>query len=132
MSRQSVTRAAAISQLAVLFDRNGYVRRQNPARRKADGCMSYKKGDEVRLVANTPSERSRILQLLRTAGFKPGRPFVKDQRGRQYRVPLYGREQVARFLGTIKETKRAHAGRTQSLRGDSGKAADGLTGAPQG
>ena len=67
--------------------------------------MGYKKGDEVRLVANTPSELSRILQLLRTEGFKPGRPFLKDKQGSQYRVPLYGREQVARFLKKIEETK---------------------------
>ena len=31
--------------MAVFFFRNGYVRRHNPARRKADGCMGYKKGD---------------------------------------------------------------------------------------
>lgn len=119
---------AAAFELAAFFLRNGYVRRHNPARRKADGCMRYKKGDEVRLVANTPSERSRILELLRTAGFKPGRPFRKDKKGGQYRVPIYGREQVARFLQTIEETRQCQP----SLGGDSGKAADGLTGTPQG
>lgn len=110
MSRQSATQSAAISELAVLYDRNGYVRRHNPARRKADGCMVYKKGDEVRLVANTPSELARILQLLRTKGFKPGRPFLKHKQGSQYQVPLYGREQVARFLRKIEETKQCQQG----------------------
>ena len=111
MSRQSTTQSAAISELAVLYDRNGYVRRYNPARRKAEGCLVYKKGDEVRLVANTPSELARILQLLRTEGFKPGRPFSTHKQGSQDRVPLYGREQVARFLRKIEEINQGQSGR---------------------
>ena len=95
---------AVALELAALFRRNGYVRLHDPVRYAADGCMNYKKGDEVRLVANTEAERVRVLLLLRTAGFKPGRPFRKNEHGGQYRVPIYGREQVARFLRTIEET----------------------------
>jgi len=94
----------AVLELAACFLRNGYVRRHNPVRYAAVGCMKYKKGDEVRLVANDDVEREHILLLLQTAGFKPGRPFRKRKQGGQYRVPLYGREQVAHFLRIVEET----------------------------
>ncbi len=86
-----------LAQLGELFRRNGYVRRQNPKRLGRDG-RRYKKGDEVRLVANSADELRRIRRLLREAGFEPGRAFAK---GRQWRQPLYGREAVARFLDLI-------------------------------
>lgn len=93
---------AVVEQLAALFRRNGYVRRQDPRRRARDGYWGYKKGDEVRLVANSAAELRRIRMLLRRAGFTPGRPFAK---GRQWRLPLYGREVVARFLALIEGTR---------------------------
>ena len=105
MTKELTTPNATALELAAFFQRNGYVRRHDPVRYAADGCMKYKKGDEVRLVANTAAERVRIRQLLRTAGFKPGRPFRKDKQGGQYRVPIYGREQVARFLRIVEETR---------------------------
>ncbi len=88
---------AAIEQLARLFARNGYVRRQDPKRRKKEK-RRYKKGDEVRLVANNRAELRLIRRLLKQAGFKPGRPFAK---ARQYRQPVYGRTEVARFLAMV-------------------------------
>ena len=104
MKKAPTTPPPAVLELAAFFLRNGYVRRHNPARYAAVGCMKYKKGDEVRLVANDDVERARILLLLKTAGFKPGLPFRKGKRGGQYRVPIYGREQVARFLRIVEET----------------------------
>ncbi len=85
----------AIARLADFFDRNGYVRQQNAERLAVEGCGSYKKGDEVRLVAESLAELAEIRRLLRSAGFKLGRAFRKAN---QYRQPVYGREQVARFL----------------------------------
>lgn len=93
-----VSRATA-RQLARFFQRNGYVRRQNPERLRRDGAL-YKKGDEVRLVAESKAELALIRRLLRRAGFFPGRPFVK---GRQYRQPLYGCRDVARFLALVRQ-----------------------------
>jgi len=84
-------------QLRDFFDRNGYIRWQAPSRLD-EGRQRYKKGDELRLVANSAAELKVIRGLLRSAGFHPGRPFVK---GRQYRQPLYSREAVSRFLGLI-------------------------------
>ncbi len=89
-------------QLADFFHRNGYVRRLSKARRAAEG-QSYKKGDEVRLVARSMVELRRIRRLLRQAGFLPGRPFRK---GKQWRQPVYGRTETARFLALMREVKR--------------------------
>jgi len=87
-----------IARLADFFDRNGYVRQQNADRLSAEGYTAYKKGDEVRLVANSLAELAEIRRLLRAAGFKLGWPFRKAN---QYRQPVYGREQVARFLTLV-------------------------------
>jgi hypothetical protein len=87
-------------ELAQWFQRNGHVRRQNAARVAAEGFGLYKKGDEVRLMARSASELEAMRRLLRQAGFKPGRPFAK---GRQLCQPIYGRQQVARFLQLVAE-----------------------------
>jgi hypothetical protein len=63
--------------------------------------MQYKKGEEVRLIANGNEERVRIVRLLRRAGFKAGRPFRKGVGRTQFCIPVYGREQVARFLSMV-------------------------------
>jgi hypothetical protein len=86
------------AELARFFTRNGYVRRQNQRRLDEEGYMRYKKGDEVRLVAENRGELARIRSLLLRAGFRPGSPFVK---GRQFRQPVYGRGEVRRFLGLV-------------------------------
>lgn len=101
------TRPAAggdpIFRLAEFYRRNGYARWQDTRRAEKVGAKRYKKGDEVRLVANTPAELTLIRQLLLEAGFRPGLPFGK---GHQYRLPLYGREQVKQFLELIGELGR--------------------------
>ena len=91
---------AAVKHLREFFRRNGYVRRQNPIRVAEEGSQRYRKGEEVRLTASSSEELRLIRRLLRQAGFTPGRPFVK---GRQYRQPVYGRQEVARFLELVAE-----------------------------
>lgn len=95
----AVPPGAAEAHLVRLFRRNGYVRRFDPERRKAERS-DYRKGDEVRLVANVPGEVALIRRWLQEAGFEPGRPFAK---ARQFRVPLYGREAVSRFLAMVEK-----------------------------
>jgi hypothetical protein len=90
--------AEAVAQLAAFFRRNGYVRRQKADRLAADGPQGYKKGDEVRLVAESAAELRIIRRALRAAGFLPGRPFAKSS---QWRQPVYGRAAVARFLALV-------------------------------
>jgi len=85
-------------ELAALFERNGYVRRQNAGRVADEGPARYKKGDEVRLIANSEAELHRVRELLESAGFTPGKPYAQ---GGKFRQPLYGRREVARFLDMI-------------------------------
>ena len=92
------TTSSVVRRLASYFHRNGYVRYYDPARRKKKVSQVYKKGDEVRLVANSLEELAEIQQLLRAAGFVAGNPFAK---ARQFRQPVYGRIQVKRFLQLI-------------------------------
>lgn len=87
-----------IAELAARFLKNGHVRRQNINRIAAEGSQKYKKGDEVRLTANTRSDLRRLRRLLQAARFTPGREFSK---GRRWRIPVYGRAEVARFLALI-------------------------------
>lgn len=93
--------AAKLIRLRELFNRNGYVRLQDPDRVESGG-REYKKGDEVRLVADSRAELTEIRRLLTEAGFKLGRPFAKAN---QFRQPFYGRDQVARFLALMRRKK---------------------------
>ena len=93
---------SAAKQLAAYFHRNGYVRRIDPVRRARKDRL-YKKGAEVRLVANSAAELREIRRLLKETGFKRARPFTKD---RQWRQPLYGVAEVARFLALVGKPRR--------------------------
>jgi len=99
------TKRAISGELTAFFRRNGCVRRHDAERYAREGCMQYKKGEEIRLVANDIEEQERILRLLKRAGFKAGRPFRKGPQRAQSCVPLYGREQVARFLKMVEKTE---------------------------
>ena len=92
-----------VERLGELFRRNGYVRSVVPVRRVEEGRL-YKKGAELRLVAESAAELAEIRRLLKRAGFKRARPFTK---ARQWRQPVYGVAEVARFLSLIGEKKRS-------------------------
>ncbi|MGQ0553224.1 MAG: hypothetical protein ACT4PU_08380 [Planctomycetota bacterium] len=104
--------AASGKELAKWYHRNGYVRRLNPKRRRAEKS-AYKKGDEVRLVANSLKEVAAIKRMLKQAGFRAGRPF---EHSRQYRVPIYGRQEVARFLALVAKPSSGKSTRKAPLR----------------
>lgn len=111
---------APIPSLAKLFQRNGYIRRHDPKRRKKEKA-GYHKGDEVRFTAESRQELAHIRRLLRQAGFTPGRPFTK---GTQYRLPVYGREKVQKLLKLLRvpprmkpRKLRAKAGTRKTPRG---------------
>ena len=87
-------------QLAALFRRNGYARPPAKKRLAGHGYGRFRRGYEFRLTAASRSELQRVRDLLRRAGFRPGRPFIK---GRQFRQPVYGRAELERFLVMIGE-----------------------------
>jgi hypothetical protein len=86
------------AELSALFHLNGYVRWQDYDRSYYESHYWYKKGDEIRLVASSEEELCHIYELLEQAKFRPGRFFAK---GRQFRIPIYGRDQVDRFLKIV-------------------------------
>jgi hypothetical protein len=89
--------AHVIEHLARFFRRNGYVRMPHHDRRAAES-RAYKKGYEVRFVANSAAELRTIQQLLKMAGFAVAKPFAHVK---QWRQPLYGRQAVGQFLHLI-------------------------------
>ena len=80
-------------QLAAMFARRPWLFVPDEERRQREG-QAYKKGYEIRLVAESESELETIRQNLLAAGFPAANPFFKRNRWIQ---PLYGREAVERF-----------------------------------
>jgi len=86
------------AQLRYYFCCNGCFRAPNIARRKREGCRNYKKGYEIRFVADNKEELQKIRSLLRKAGFKTGKPYSKRS---QIVQPIYGKnfyEEFRKFI----------------------------------
>jgi hypothetical protein len=75
--------------LATLFSRNGYFR---TPRNQTTPIESHR-GYELRFTAFDDAERDAILKHLERLGIRSGRPYWHNDR--QWRIPVYGREQVA-------------------------------------
>jgi hypothetical protein len=97
------------AQLRALYERNGFVRHQNPERIASEGWRRYKKGLEVRLTVDSEAGLATVRRLLCEAGFTPGRPYRHGTH--RFRQPLYGRHQVVRFLELIGEPQAAEQAR---------------------
>jgi hypothetical protein len=96
---EEATKLAMVeAELVEIYLRGGCLRRQSVGRLKADGAQKYKKGSEVRLVANSPAELERMRGLLKAADFKSGHSYSK---GNRFVQPIYGEEQVLRFCGLL-------------------------------
>ena len=80
--------------LVELFERNGCVRTPDFKKRKRLR-ERYKKGYEIRFIANTKSELRLVRRLLRRLHLKPGRPHVKRT---QFVQPVYGKATVQRLV----------------------------------
>ena len=79
--------------LITLLERNGYMRLPNCDRRKEEH-RNYKKGYEIRLIAQSKRDIVAIRRLLREVKIKYGRPFEKNK---QWVQPLYGKENLEQF-----------------------------------
>ena len=76
------------------YEANGYIRVKMERRR--DGQRT---GWEVRLFVDTSERVDRLIAALRGLGLKPGAPFRKRA---GWIVPVYGAEQVERFLHRVR------------------------------
>ena len=81
------------ARLAQLYTRNGCLRAPNPMRLNDP---SYKKGYEIRLVADDKIELRHIRSALEQAGFELAKAYAKNEF--QWVQPIYGREQVEQFF----------------------------------
>lgn len=93
----------ATKELVALFERSGHIRLQKPERLR-EGPRRYKKGDEIRIGAASESELAHVRDLLAACGFTLGAPHAHGS-GR-FRQPVYGRDQVARFVEMLEEVRR--------------------------
>jgi hypothetical protein len=75
------------------YEQGGFVRIKMDHRR--DGVRS---GWELRLPSRDGASPARLMKLLRSVGFLPGKPYFKRERKI---IPIYGRENVQRFLHLI-------------------------------
>lgn len=87
--------------LARFFRRNGYFRIPDKKLHVKLG-EDYKRGYEVRLVANDRKELKEINSLLTETGFKTGKPFKKNNK---YVQPVYGKESVQKFKSILNDKK---------------------------
>jgi len=85
------------TELLHFFCRNGCFRVPNKKRRKRKK-RCYKKGYEIRFVANNRKELSKIRSLLRMTGFKRGGPYKKRS---QFVQPVYGKNFYEKFRNFI-------------------------------
>ena len=94
------TSASPARRLSAWFEAHGWVQSppKKPVRNKKKREAQSRRGYEVRLTASR-KEAPGLVRLLKRAGFDPGKPYPK---GNRLRVPLYGKEQVARFLAMVK------------------------------
>ena len=90
-------RQSASRRLARWFAEHGWAQTPPDPGLRKDRKETYKRGYEIRLSAR-PDELAELQRLLVLAGYKPGKHFPK---GRRLVVPLYGKEQVQRFLKRI-------------------------------
>ena len=94
----SVRLSAARRRAVEYFHAGACVRRPNEDRFE-EGAGSYKKGWEIRFSLRSRAECAVLKRVLTAAGLRPGRPYQKH--GKTWITPMYGREQVARFLGWV-------------------------------
>lgn len=95
-------RISRAEQLRQLFDRNGYYRVPDEASRE-DKKTSYKKGYEIRFVAQDYKEYLEIRKLLKALGYNPGKAFYK---GAQRVIPVYGKENYLAFQELMQEGRK--------------------------
>lgn len=94
-------RISRTEQLKQLFQRNGYYRVPDEDRRQ-EKKAAYKKGYEIRFVAQNYKEYLEIRKLLKTLGYLPGKAFMK---GAQRVIPVYGKENYLAFRQLMKNKR---------------------------
>lgn len=96
--------------LLQIFLRNGHLREPDILLKKQLG-QKYKKGYEVRLVANSRQELRDIRRALKAVDLNAGSHFKKN---RQTVQPVYGKEAVGLFKSWVSTSKKRSAKKASS------------------
>jgi hypothetical protein len=91
--KKRLSQTESVERLTVLFQRNGYVRVPNQARRE-EMRTTYKMGWEVRLPLKSRAELAEVRIHLKNIGLRPGKPFRKSL---QWVQPIYGKAAFETF-----------------------------------
>lgn len=83
------SKSSLSAEVVRLFRRCGYLRQPPKLKGEADEAFVSHRGYEVRFMAHSRDECLKIVRTLKASRIKPGKPFNK---GRQWRVPVYGRQ----------------------------------------
>jgi hypothetical protein len=90
---------SSVQFLRAAYEQGGFVRVKMDTRRKM-----VRSGWEVRLPSNDEASPRDLVAALRKLDIKPGEPYVK---GNRKVVPIYGKEQVERFLKLVRPREKA-------------------------
>ena len=91
----------AMNVLKKVFLRNGYLRIKDSSRIEESKTQKYKKGFEVRLVANDEAELELIRAAISALDLHVAKSF---QKGKQMVQPIYG-EEITRKFEKLKKNK---------------------------
>jgi hypothetical protein len=96
LTKQEAARQLLLNAYAI----NGHIRHPIEARVNGadDPAQSYRKGWEARIGAADDKAAARIVKALKHCGYTPGKPY---KHGAKLRVPLYGFDQVERFVDLV-------------------------------
>jgi hypothetical protein len=104
-SIKPTNKQAAVRLIRKYARRNAFVRYPNPERRKEG--QTYKKGYEIRLPLSSEDELRSVQKALADLGFSVGKPYKKHI---QMVLPIYGRDQVYRFIRLFRLSSRTKKG----------------------
>lgn len=90
----SMVDSAALERVRRAFAARGYVRSPPDRRRRPTTHRGY----ELRIAARSVTELKSLARDLRKLGYRPGAPF---QKGRMWRIPVYGAEAVDSLLALL-------------------------------
>jgi hypothetical protein len=104
-----LNRRTALLIMKEIFQRNGYVRVQDPVKLKEFGHEKYKKGYEIRFMPKDNAELKLLQKAIASLGFYVSKTFLKHKRIVQ---PLYGKIITIDFINMLskisKTNRRSH------------------------
>ncbi len=96
-SRSKSATASPRSIIRAAYARSGWIQSPPDPKMRRKKKAKYRRGYEARLSV-PPADLARVLRSLKALGFSPGSHYEKAN---CIRIPIYGKEQVARFVELV-------------------------------